>query len=109
MKLSLIEALWITLALAIPSALGAQTTAPAQHLTPSAMSEQQGATSGLGESHRFRTSAAAADHCPGDTIVWLSGSKLIYLLPDAAKYGKGSGAYACRMEAEGAGFHSAGN
>jgi hypothetical protein len=91
----------------IPIMASAQTSA--QSMSPSAQSERQGATTGLGSSHRFRSAAAAADHCPGDTIVWLTGPKLIYLLPGAAKYGKGSGAYACQMEADGAGFHNGGS
>lgn len=94
------------LAVALPFT---QIMASAQSLSPSAENERQGATTGLGQSHRFGSAAAAADHCPGDTIVWLSGSKLIYLLPGAATYGKGNGAYACQMEADSAGFHNGGS
>jgi hypothetical protein len=108
MKLSPISKRGLTLALLAPAALGMPTTAFAQPSNPSAMNEQQGATTGLGSSHRFHTAAAAADHCPGDTIVWLAGSKLVYFLPGASRYGKGSGAYACRMEADSAGFRNGG-
>ncbi len=73
--------------------------------TPSAVNATEGATTGLGTSHRFATAAAATAHCPGDTIVWSGGKKLTYVLPGAASYGKGSGFYACLMEAKMAGFH----
>jgi hypothetical protein len=108
MKLSSIAKPGLTLGLLVAATLGMQTTAPAQSMSPSARSEQQGATTGLGSSHRFRTAAEAANHCPGDTIVWLSGPKLVYYLPGAAKYGRGVGQYACQMEADSAGFQSAG-
>jgi hypothetical protein len=108
MKLLSISPLGPTLALLVPVVLSMQTTASAQPTNPSATNERQGATSGLGSSHRFRTADDAANHCPGDTVVWLTGSKLIYLLPGAAKYGEGSGAYACRLEADDAGFHNGG-
>jgi hypothetical protein len=72
---------------------------------PSQMSEVQGATTGLGSSHRFATQGAAMDHCPGDTIVWASRNKLTYVMPGAAGYGSaGSGFYACKAEADDAGF-----
>ena len=109
MKPSFRSKLGLALALAGPAALGLHATAPAQYHNPSTTNEQQGATTGLGSSHRFPTAADAASHCPGDTIVWLSGAKLVYLLPGAAKYGEGSGAYACRMEADDAGFHNGGS
>jgi hypothetical protein len=108
MKLSPISQLGLTLALLVLAIFGMQSTASAQPSNPSATSEQQGATTGLGSSHRFRSPADAANHCPGDAIVWLSGSKLVYVLPGAATYGKGSGDYACKMEADGAGFHDGG-
>lgn len=74
---------------------------------PSAMSAVQGATTGLGDSHRFATPAAAAAHCSNDTIVWSTGPGLTYTLPNAADYGKGTGFYACKTEADDAGFHPA--
>jgi len=98
-KLGLAAALLIaTAAIAAPAT---------EQLTPSAQNEHMGATTGLGESHRFPTAAAATNHCPGDTIVWLHGSNLSYYLPDTAKYGKGVGSYACKAEADDAGFKSA--
>lgn len=76
--------------------------------TPSAINETQGATTGLGSSHRFATEAAAAAHCPGDTVVWSAGPNLIYDLPSSPNYGKGSGFYACKAEADDAGFQPEG-
>jgi hypothetical protein len=109
MKLSPISKLGLTLALLVPVTPGMPNIAWGQAANPSATSEQQGATTGLGSSHRFRTVADAEDHCPGDTIVWLTGSKLVYLLPGDAKYGQGRGAYACQMEADSAGFQNGGS
>jgi hypothetical protein len=91
MKRSSLAKPGLTLGLLVASILGMPTTAPAQPVSPSARSEHEGATTGLGASHRFRTTAAAAHHCPGDTIVWLTGPKLIYYLPGAAQYGRGVG------------------
>jgi len=75
--------------------------------TPSTMSAMQGATTGLGNSHRFATPAAAAAHCSNDTIVWSTGPGLTYTLPNTSDYGKGEGFYACKSEADDAGFHPA--
>ncbi len=75
--------------------------------SPSVMSEDEGATSGLGSSHRFPTAAAANAHCPNDTIVWSAGKKLTYVMPGTAAYGHGRGFYACKMEADSAGFDKA--
>jgi hypothetical protein len=73
--------------------------------SPSSMSEVQGATTGLGSSHRFATAQAATQHCPGDTIVWASRAKLSYALPGSPTYGTSkNGFYACKMEADSAGF-----
>jgi hypothetical protein len=88
----------------------AQTPSVPQASTSSAQSEAAGATTGLGTSHRFKTLAAAADHCPDDTIVWSSGAGASYHLPGSQFYGKaGQGFYACKAEADGAGFSNAGN
>jgi hypothetical protein len=53
--------------------------------------------------------ADATNHCPGTIIVWSSGPNLIYQLPSSNNYGKGSGFYACKDEADAAGFHAANN
>ena len=95
------------LAAALLAATSATASSTTETLNPSAQNQQMGAATGLGTSHRFPTAAAAADHCPGDTIVWLHGSNLSYYLPDTAKYGKGVGSYACKAEADDAGFKSA--
>ena len=95
-----------TMAPATPSS-GGVTAAPG---TPSAQSETQGATTGLGTSHRFATVAAATAHCPSDTIVWSSRSSKSYHLSTSKYYGKTKhGFYACKAEADDAGFHALSN
>jgi hypothetical protein len=102
-------------ALAIVSlvcALGVAPVAMAHALTqpgtPSATNEGQGATTGLGTGHRFASAGAAASHCGNsDPVVWSDGSHLTYALPGSSAYGKASegyGFYACKSEADGAGF-----
>ena len=91
-------------ALSLICALGAAPAAMAQ--SSSAMSEAAGATTGLGSHHRFPSSAAASDHCPGDTIVWHAGPGMTYSLPGTPAYGKSGGFYACKAEADTAGFHA---
>ncbi len=95
-------------ALSLVCALGAGSVALAQ--SASSSSESAGATTGLGTSHRFKTVAAATAHCPSDTIVWTSSSKKSYHLSSSSYYGKTKhGFYACKMEADGAGFHPSNN
>jgi hypothetical protein len=98
-KQFLLPALVLIAAFGAPAAVLAQTV-------PSAQNEVSGATTGLGSSHRFPDSASARGHCPNDTIVWSSGSKLVYALPNSSNYGKGQGFYACKEEADDAGFHA---
>lgn len=83
--------------------------APAAAQITSQSSEVAGATTGLGSSHRFATVAAASGHCPGDTVVWSAGGKLVYHLPETPDYGQGKGFYACKAEADDAGFTAAGS
>jgi len=79
--------------------------APCSHAqSASQQSEAAGATTGLGTSHRFKTQQAASAHCSTDTVVWSSGTGQKYALPGAESYGKGDGFYACKMEADDAGF-----
>ena len=104
----------ILLSLALMGSLGAAGAACAQTMgpqasTPNAVSETQGATTGLGASHRFPTIAAASAHCTTDTVVWSSGPALVYTLPSSPNYGKGTGFYACKSEADDAGFHPSSN
>jgi len=85
-----------SLALAAPAAFAQ---------SASAQSAVMGATTGLGDSHRFPTPAAAAAHCPGDTVVWSNGKDLTYQPAN----GQSGGFYACKMEADDAGFQPARN
>ena len=87
-------------ALYLLCALGA---APALAQMSSSASEAAGATTGLGTSHRFASEAAAIGHCPGDTVVWSAGGTS-YMTSGTAGYGSGKGFYACKAEADGAGF-----
>jgi hypothetical protein len=98
----------ILFGLALIGAAGAFQTAFAQS-TPTAINEAQGAMSGLGTSHRFATHPAAAAHCPGDTVVWSASPDLLYDLPASPDFGKGGGFYACKAEADDAGFHAESN
>ena len=104
-----LPALVLICALGAASAAVGQTGPKPKASTPSAQSEVQGATNGLGSSHRFGAVAQATAHCPDDVIVWSSGLNLIYQLPGSNTYGKGRGFYACKAEADGAGFHAANN
>ncbi len=78
--------------------------APALAQNTSSLNEDAGATTGLGSSHRFAAADAAANHCPGDVVVWAPAGDLHYLVPGALGYAKGAGFYACKMEADSAGF-----
>jgi len=105
------KSFWLNLpALTLAVLLGAAPACLAQSMaqTPTQLNEVMGATTGLGSSHRFPTAAAAEAHCSNDTIVWSASPDLIYVLPSAPSYGKGKGFYACKMEADDAGFHAAG-
>ncbi|GAB0113840.1 hypothetical protein [Acidisoma sp. C75] len=73
--------------------------------TASQQSLDQGATTGLGAHHRFTSVAAAQAHCPGDTIVWSNGVNLTYHVVQSPTQAKGRGFFACKMEADTAGFH----
>jgi len=94
---------------AAPSAFAHELTAPN---SPSARNEASGATSGLGSSHRFGDIASAQAHCGNsDPVVWSDGNSLGYVLPGSKQYGKATknyGFYACRSEADDAGFHATG-
>ena len=97
-------------------ALAVVQPAKAQSLTapnsPSDQNEWKGATTGLGASHRFATLVAAQNHCgTTDTVVWTDGYHLTYDLPGSPDYGKTTtkyGFYACKSEADNAGFKPAG-
>jgi len=98
-------------------ALGLSQAARAGALTapgsPSAENEGAGGTTGLGSSHRFATVAAASNHCgSSDPVVWSDGYHLTYDLPGSQGYGKAKadyGFYACKSEADNAGFKADSN
>lgn len=104
-------------ALSLVCALGVAPAAMAQHLTmpnsPSAQNEWKGATTGLGSSHRFGAMADALSHCGSlDPVVWSDGYHLTYYMSGAKEYGKAKsnyGFYACKSEADSAGFQAAVN
>ena len=53
----------------------------------------------------FRTEQQAQEHCPSDAVVWVDPQSGAYYLKGSASYGHaGTGRYACRSEAEGAGL-----
>ena len=91
-------------ALTLIGGLGTASVAMAQ--SASSASENMGATTGLGTHHRFATVAAAKDHCPDDTIVWSNGKGLTYHAASGGSGSMGHGFYACKMEADSAGFHA---
>jgi plastocyanin len=94
-------------ALTLIGGLGTASVAMAQ-TTPSTASEDAGATTGLGTHHRFPSVAAAQQHCPGDTIVWSNGKGLTYHVVSSDSSSSAShGFYACKMEADSAGFQPA--
>jgi hypothetical protein len=111
------RAKYLAPAIVLTMVLGAGSASYGQALTapnsPSASNQALGATTGLGSSHRFARAAAAQAHCGNsDTVVWSDGYHLTYDLPGSADYGKSathSGFYACKSEADSAGFHAAGN
>lgn len=93
-----------------PAVMAQVPTAPN---SPSAQNEWKGATSGLGSSHRFPSVAVAANHCGNiDPVVWSDGYNLTYYMPGSQHYGQDKskhGFYACKSEADDAGFHAAEN
>jgi hypothetical protein len=58
----------------------------------------------------FRTEQQAQEHCPSDAVVWVDPQSGTYQLKGHGSYGlSGTGRYACRTEAEGAGMHAMAN
>ena len=97
---------------------GALGLAPAMAQTASgtmapapAMSTQAKTTAKLSKDMEFKTQAAAAAHCPGDTVVWSSLSKSkSFHTSDSKYFGKTKhGAYVCKGDALAAGFHQTKN
>jgi len=63
----------------------------------------------LDKALEFKTQAAAAAHCPSDTVVWASLTKShTYHLAGTPRFGKTKhGAYVCKGEALSYGYHQA--
>jgi hypothetical protein len=59
-------------------------------------------------SDKFTSVAAAAEHCPSDTVVWSSfSSSHVYHLAASKYYGKTKhGAYICEKDAVAFGYHA---
>lgn len=59
-------------------------------------------------SDKFKTVAAAAEHCPSDTVVWSSfSSSRVFHLAASKYYGKTKhGAYVCEKDAVAYGYHA---
>lgn len=57
---------------------------------------------------KFKTPAAAAAHCPNDTVVWSSfSSSRVFHLAASKYYGKTKhGAYVCEKDAVADGYHA---
>ncbi len=54
----------------------------------------------------FKTEAAAREHCPDDTVVWLDTDAGTYYLPGQRDYGVAvGGAFVCKREADRSGDH----
>jgi hypothetical protein len=79
---------------------------PAAAQTAPAAAKAAGAK--LPTSERFSSAAAAAQHCPGDTVVWSTFSKSkVFHLSSSKYYGKTRhGAFACEKDALAAGYHA---
>jgi hypothetical protein len=62
----------------------------------------------LDKALEFKTQAAAAAHCPSDTVVWASLTKShTYHLAGTPRFGKTKhGAYVCKLDADAAGLHA---
>ena len=92
-------------ALAIFGGIAISTSAFAQSASQESL--VAGATTGLGAHHRFATIAAAQDHCQGDTIVWSNGMSKTYKIVQSGAGSASHGFFACKMEADSAGFTQA--
>ena len=69
---------------------------------------QTPAAATLPSGEKFSSASAAAEHCPGDKVVWSTFSKSkVFHLSDSKYYGKTKhGAYVCEKDAMAAGFHA---
>jgi len=58
-------------------------------------------SSGLARAPLFQSEAAAQQHCPKDTVVWINTKTGVYHFRGQRWYGRTrSGAYACRAEVD---------
>ena len=91
-----------------PAAPNTVSMPPVSTPAANATSTTHVSNSSLGSSHRFKTVAAATAHCPSDTVIWTTGSKSkSYHLSTSKYYGKTKhGFYACKAEADTAGYHA---
>jgi hypothetical protein len=82
-------------------------TAPATAM-PKPAATTPTATKPPASSTRFTDEAAAKEHCPTDTVVWMNTSSKVYHLAGTSLYGKTKkGAYSCQKDADQSGFHVA--
>ena len=58
----------------------------------------------LPPAQRFEFELWAQKHCPADTVVWVDATRLTYNSSDERWYGRTNGAFACKGEAEKAGY-----
>ena len=82
------------------------TMLPAEAQTPAGATKP--AATALPGSDRFSSASTAAQHCPGDTVVWSTFSKSkVFHLSESKYYGKTKhGAYVCEKDAVAAGYHA---
>jgi hypothetical protein len=82
--------------------------APALAQTPVASTKQVVKPAKIPASDQFKTPAAAATHCPKDTVVWSSfSSSRVYHAAASKYYGKTKhGAYVCEKDALAFGYHA---
>jgi hypothetical protein len=98
------------------SVLGSVIVIPLLAWGPAALAQAPGAASApapvktgkVPASDKFTTVAAAAEHCPSDTVVWSSfSSSHVYHLAASKYYGKTKhGAYICEKDAVAFGYHA---
>jgi len=77
-------------------------------LAPPALAQSPAKPGKVPVADKFKTAAAAAEHCPSDTVVWSSfSSSHVYHLPASKYYGKTKhGAYVCEKDAAAYGYHA---
>jgi hypothetical protein len=94
---------------AAPSAMkppaAAAPAAPAAPPRSSTASAPKPPAASTAPSTQFKDEAAAKEHCPTDTVVWVNLSAKVYHLAGTRYYGKTKkGAYVCKNDADQSGF-----